>query len=63
MKVILLALGFMAVFEGVMPLIATDAWKKAMRQMLDTDNESIRKVAFTVICLGLAVVWTVNTAL
>lgn len=60
MKVIILALGFMAIFEGLMPLIATEAWKKALRQMLGIDNESIRKVALTVICLGLAIIWSVN---
>lgn len=59
MKTIILALGFMMIFEGLFPLVAPDAWRRALQEMLKAPSETVRKVAFTIVSLGLAVVWIV----
>ena len=56
MKTILLALGFMAVFEGMMPLIAPQAWLNALRAMLRFPLGTIRAVAFVVVAMKLGTV-------
>ena len=63
MKTILLALGFMAVFEGMMPLIAPQAWLNALRAMSRFPLGTIRAVAFIVVALGLAFIWAIDWAL
>ena len=63
MKTILLALGFMAVFEGMMPLIAPKAWLNALRAMSRFPLGTIRAVAFVVVALGLAFIWAIDWAL
>lgn len=63
MKTILLALGFMAVFEGMMPLIAPLAWLNALRAMSRFPLGTIRAVAFVVVALGLAFIWAIDWAL
>lgn len=63
MKTILLALGFMAVFEGMMPLIAPQAWLNALRAMSCFPLTTIRAAAFAVVALGLAFIWVIDWAL
>ena len=63
MKTILLALGFMAVFEGMMLLIAPQAWLNALRAMSRFPLGTIRAVAFVVVALGLAFIWAIDWAL
>lgn len=61
MKTLLLALGFMAVFEGIMPLVAPELWQRSLERLSRMDPETIRRFAFAVISIGLAVVWTTMT--
>lgn len=63
MKTILLALGFMVVFEGMMPLIVPQAWLNALRAMSRFPLGTIRAVAFVVVALGLAFIWAIDWAL
>jgi len=56
-KTILLAVGFMAVFEGLMPLLAPQAWLEALRRLSDLKAERVRPVAFVVVSLALAYIW------
>ena len=63
MKTILLALGFMAVCEGMMPLIAPQAWLNALRAMSRFPLTTIRAAAFAVVALGLAFIWVIDWAL
>ena len=63
MKPILLALGFMAVFEGMMPLIAPQAWLNALRAMARFPLTTIRAAAFAGVALGLAFIWVIDWAL
>lgn len=57
MKTILLALGFMAVFEGLMPLLATSWWQSSLKMLSAADPKAIRNTAAIVIVLGLAITW------
>ncbi len=59
MKTILLALGFMAIFEGLFPLIAPQSWQDTLRRISEMPAESVRRLAVIVVLIGLAVVWTV----
>lgn len=60
MKVIILAIGFMAIFEGLMPLLATESWQEAMKKMAHLPAGEVKRYAFAIICFGLAIVWTVT---
>lgn len=57
MKVILLALGFMAVFEGLLPLLATNWWQSSLKIIAAADPRQVRNTAAIVIVAGLAVIW------
>ena len=59
MKVIILALAFMCVFESLMPLLLPEAWQKALREMAAADPDMVRKVAAVVLAAGLAVIWLI----
>lgn len=59
MKVIILALAFMCVFESLMPLLLPEIWQKALREMAAADSDMVRKVAAVVLAAGLAVIWLI----
>ena len=59
MKVIILALAFMCVFESLMPLLLPATWQKALREMAAADPDKVRKVAAVVLAAGLAVIWLI----
>ena len=59
MKVIILALAFMCVFESLMPLSLPEIWQKALREMAAADPDMVRKVAAVVLAAGLAVIWLI----
>lgn len=59
MKVIILALAFMCVFESLLPLVLPETWQKALREMSQADPAWVRKVAAAVLVAGLAVIWFV----
>ena len=60
MKTVLLALGFMAVFEGLMPLLAPQKWLDALRAMTRVPLSTIRTVAFVVVAIGLVFIWAID---
>lgn len=53
----------MAVFEGLMPLVAPDWWQSQLRRIGDMPASVVRRTAFAVVCLGLAVVWAATLGL
>ncbi len=59
MKTVLLALGFMAVFEGLMPMTVPEKWQRLLAQLSAESPETVRKVAMAMVCLGLMIVWLV----
>ncbi len=59
MKVIVLALAFMCVFESLMPLVLPETWQRALREMANADAATVRKIAAVVMAAGLAVIWLI----
>ncbi len=61
MKVLLLALGFMVVFEGIFPLVAPGLWQRAVVEIAKQPPETIRRAAMVMVVVGLAFVWLLMT--
>ena len=60
MKTIVLALCFMAVLEGVMPLVAPGKWKQAVRAAAELPDAVLAKIAGALVIGGLAAVWLIT---
>lgn len=60
MKVLLAALGFCLVLEGLFPFLAPEKWKKYLLELTVISNEKIRLIALVSVLLGLAIVWSVE---
>ncbi len=61
MKVILLALGFMIVFEGIFPLIAPGLWQRSLAQISRVPPETVRRAAMILVAFGLAWIWLLTS--
>ena len=59
MKTLVLALCFMAVFEGIMPLVAPGKWKQAVRTAAELPDSVLMRVAAVLVAGGLVCVWLV----
>lgn len=57
-EVMMLALGWVLVIEGISPLIAPERWVAMIRQLADSDPRAIRAAASAVVGLGLVIVWS-----
>ena len=53
----LVALGLMAVIEGVLYAAAPGAMKRAMRQVLETPDHLIRVGGVAAMAIGVVLVW------
>ncbi|MCF0253914.1 MAG: DUF2065 domain-containing protein [Duodenibacillus sp.] len=62
MKVIILAFGFMAMFEGLAPLLFPEQWQRALKGIAGLAPEQVRRLAAALILAGLALVWGVWAA-
>ncbi len=49
---ILTAVALVLVIEGLLPCINPGAWKNAMRQLLEADNDRIRQVGLGSMIVG-----------
>lgn len=49
----------MAVFEGVLPLVAPGKWKHAVKAAGELPDATIARVAAALVAGGLAAVWLV----
>lgn len=63
MKTILLALGFMAVFEAVLPLLKPDLWQRMLKEVSLIPASQVRRVAFAVIVVALIYIWAIDLML
>ena len=59
MKTILLALGFMAVFEALLPLVKPELWLRMLREITQESAARVRTVAMVVMALALLFIWAV----
>ncbi len=60
MKTILLALGFMAVFEAILPLVNPELWKRMLKEVSLLPASQVRRVAFAVIVFALIYIWAIK---
>ena len=60
MKTIVLALCFMAVFEGILPLVAPGKWKQAVKAAADLPEGVLVRIAGALVASGLFAVWLVT---
>ena len=57
MKAFLYVLGFCFVLEGLLPMLAPDLWKRAVRFISRFPSEKIRYIGLESVVLGLVLVW------
>ena len=60
MKTLVLALCFMAVFEGILPLVAPAKWKQAVKTAADLPDAVLDRIAAVLVAGGLAAVWLIT---
>ena len=59
MKTLVLALCFMAVFEGLLPLGAPAKWKQAFQTDPELPEAVLVRIAAVLVAGGLAAVWLI----
>ena len=59
MKTLVLALCIMAVFEGILPLVAPAKWKQAVKAAADLPDAVLVRIAAVLVAGGLAAVWLI----
>jgi len=57
LQTLLLALGFMLILEGLLPLFAPGNWRKIFQQILLLEDGQIRFMGVFMVLLGLSLVW------
>ena len=60
MKTLVLALCFMAVFEGILPLVAPAKWKQAVKTAAVLPDAVLVRIAAVLVAGGLAAVWLIT---
>ena len=58
-KVIWMAAAFMLMFEGLMPLIAPNLWRRKFEQLLQLPEQGIRIAGGISVVIGLLLYWLV----
>ncbi len=56
----LTALSLMLVIEGILPFVNPEASRKLYMKMLETDNESLRMSGFSMMLIGLIILYIVH---
>ena len=56
--VLILALGWVLIIEGVAPLEMPELWLKSIRKISESDPRAVRTTAAVMVAVGLGVVWT-----
>ena len=57
MKTFLYIIGFCFVLEGLLPMVAPDLWKRAVRFLSRFPSQKIRNIGLESVVLGLVLVW------
>ena len=58
-KVIWMAAAFMLMFEGLLPLIAPNLWRRMFEQLLQLPEQGIRIAGGISVVIGLLLYWLV----
>ena len=56
----LTAIALMLVIEGILPFISPEASRKLYMKMLETDNDSLRMSGFSMMLIGLIILYAVH---
>ena len=56
--VLIMALGWVLIIEGVAPLVMPELWLKSIRKISESDPRAVRTTAAVMVAVGLGVVWT-----
>lgn len=57
--VLILAFGWMAIFEGVSPLLFPETWRRAVRELVEQPESALRNFGGVLAGCGLCLVWYV----
>lgn len=57
---LLAALGLVFVFEGLLPLLAPTAWRRAFTQLLQLRDGQLRFFGLISVAAGLALIWALG---
>ncbi len=60
MEALLCGLGFFLILEGLFPLLAPEAWKKYIEELLAISTDKIRLMALVSVVLGLVLIWGIE---
>lgn len=59
LDVLILALGWVLTIEGFLPMIAPDAWEKAVSRLSQSPDQQLRITGTIMVVLGMVIVWMV----
>ena len=63
LKELLVAFGFMMIFESLMPMISPRRWKRALSLLQQVPDSAIQKLGIVGVLCGLAVIWLLQTVI
>lgn len=49
---LLAAIALVLVFEGLLPFVSPETWRKTMRSLLECSDKSVRIIGFTSMLIG-----------
>jgi uncharacterized protein YjeT (DUF2065 family) len=60
LETLLLALGFMLILEGLMPMVSPLRWRRLFEQLLQLEDGQIRFFGLFMVVSGLLLFWLVS---
>lgn len=55
-SILIAAIGLLFVFEGILPFLSPDLWRRTMQQMSAQSDKVLRVIGFVSMLLGLGLV-------
>lgn len=60
LKLLLMAVGFVFVFEGLTPFLAPRLWRRTMQQLLMQDDRTLHVFGFICMLIGLGLLYWIR---
>ena len=54
------AVALLVILEGIMPFLSPNTFRNTMRQMLEFDDQVLRIIGFSSMCVGLGILYFVR---
>jgi len=54
------ALALLLVFEGIMPFLTPDGWRRAMQQVSQFSDETLRTIGFVSMLIGVLILYLMH---